>query len=163
MLPPLPPSPPEGPPRGTYFSRRKATQPLPPSPAFTKILASSTNTGIGLQKKDNISELRRYEMPERRPLPHAALAQASCLDSRDPCNRDGRHLIRPLFPANAASGSDSACPRRARDFHDSRDRRLLGRDGKNVQQLFLRLDGRERPGKTSRGRPIGRHRGLKPL
>src|SRR6516225_1660946 len=44
MLPPLPPSPPEGPPRGTYFSRRKATQPLPPSPAFTKILASSTNT-----------------------------------------------------------------------------------------------------------------------
>src|SRR5881296_506484 len=44
MLPPLPPSPPEGPPRGTYFSRRKATQPLPPSPAFTEILASSTNT-----------------------------------------------------------------------------------------------------------------------
>ena len=25
----------EGPPRGTYFSRRNATQPLPPSPAFT--------------------------------------------------------------------------------------------------------------------------------
>src|ERR1041384_6298343 len=44
MSPPLPPSPPEGPPRGTYFSRRKATQPLPPSPAFRRILASSTNT-----------------------------------------------------------------------------------------------------------------------
>src|SRR5215813_12481766 len=44
MLPPLPPSPPLGPPRGTYFSRRNATQPLPPSPAFTKIFASSTNT-----------------------------------------------------------------------------------------------------------------------
>src|SRR5215470_15061466 len=43
--PPRPPSPPEGPPRGTYFSRRKATQPLPPSPAFRRILASSTNTG----------------------------------------------------------------------------------------------------------------------
>src|SRR5215472_3992114 len=43
MLPPLPPSPPDGPPRGTYFSRRKATHPLPPLPAFTKILASSTN------------------------------------------------------------------------------------------------------------------------
>src|SRR5258708_27257842 len=51
MLPPCPPSPPEGPPRGTYFSRRKAMQPLPPSPAFTSILASSTNTGIKLHKR----------------------------------------------------------------------------------------------------------------
>src|SRR6266436_377794 len=50
MLPPCPPSPPEGPPRGTYFSRRKAMQPLPPSPAFANILASSTNTGIKLRK-----------------------------------------------------------------------------------------------------------------
>src|SRR5205807_7822190 len=38
-----PPSPPEGPPRGTNFSRRKATAPAPPSPAFTKISASSMN------------------------------------------------------------------------------------------------------------------------
>src|SRR5271169_1824872 len=45
MSPPLPPSPPEGPPRGTYFSLRKATQPLPPSPALMEILASSANTG----------------------------------------------------------------------------------------------------------------------
>src|SRR5579863_1673512 len=41
--PPLPPSPPLGPPRGTYFSRRNARQPLPPSPAFTRILTSSMN------------------------------------------------------------------------------------------------------------------------
>src|SRR5215471_6706180 len=41
--PPRPPSPPEGPPRGTNFSRRKAMQPLPPSPALTRILASSMN------------------------------------------------------------------------------------------------------------------------
>src|SRR6185312_4585829 len=41
--PPRPPSPPDGPPRGTNFSRRKAMQPLPPSPAFTRILASSIN------------------------------------------------------------------------------------------------------------------------
>src|SRR5271154_5840563 len=45
MSPPLPPSPPEGPPRGTYFSLRKATQPSPPSPALMEILASSANTG----------------------------------------------------------------------------------------------------------------------
>src|ERR1700739_3858676 len=41
--PPRPPSPPEGPPRGTNFSRRKAMQPFPPSPALTRILASSMN------------------------------------------------------------------------------------------------------------------------
>src|SRR5437870_11533185 len=51
MLPPWPPSPPEGPPRGTYFSRRKAMQPLPPSPPFTNILASSTNTGRRLPRR----------------------------------------------------------------------------------------------------------------
>src|SRR5271155_4879983 len=44
MSPPLPPSPPEGPPRGTYFSLRNATQPLPPSPALMEIFASSANT-----------------------------------------------------------------------------------------------------------------------
>src|SRR5437660_1469290 len=43
MSPPRPPSPPLGPPRGTYFSRRNARHPLPPSPAFTVILASSTS------------------------------------------------------------------------------------------------------------------------
>src|SRR5271163_3766503 len=45
--PPSPPSPPDGPPRGTYFSRRKARQPLPPSPAFTRIVASSINIRVG--------------------------------------------------------------------------------------------------------------------
>src|SRR5215469_10094061 len=46
MSPPWPPSPPEGPPRGTNFSRRKAMQPFPPSPAFTRIFASSMNIFI---------------------------------------------------------------------------------------------------------------------
>src|SRR5579864_1939073 len=44
MSPPFPPSPPEGPPRGTNFSLRNAMQPFPPAPAFTTIFASSTNT-----------------------------------------------------------------------------------------------------------------------
>ena len=39
----IPATPPEGPPRGTNFSRRKAMQPFPPSPAFTRIFASSMN------------------------------------------------------------------------------------------------------------------------
>src|SRR6202034_92813 len=46
--PPRPPSPPLGPPRGTNFSRRNARQPLPPSPAFTRIRTSSMNMGVGL-------------------------------------------------------------------------------------------------------------------
>src|SRR5207237_913819 len=46
--PPRPPSPPLGPPRGTNFSRRKAMQPLPPSPAFTRIRTSSMNNWKGL-------------------------------------------------------------------------------------------------------------------
>src|ERR1700679_729215 len=50
MSEPCPPSPPEGPPRGTYFSLRKATQPLPPSPAFIDILASSANTNHLLER-----------------------------------------------------------------------------------------------------------------
>src|ERR1700679_261388 len=41
--PPLPPSPPLGPPCGTNFSRRNARQPLPPSPALIVILTSSTS------------------------------------------------------------------------------------------------------------------------
>ncbi len=44
--PPLPPSPPAGPPSGTYFSRRKATAPSPPLPAFTSIRAVSKNKDI---------------------------------------------------------------------------------------------------------------------
>src|SRR5512142_2898918 len=44
MLPPCPPSPPEGPPLGTNFSRRNAAIPEPPSPATTSITTSSMNT-----------------------------------------------------------------------------------------------------------------------
>src|SRR5471030_1084081 len=44
--PPSPPSPPLGPPRGTNFSRRKAKQPRPPSPASMWMSTSSTNTSL---------------------------------------------------------------------------------------------------------------------
>src|ERR1019366_2523301 len=59
--PPWPPSPAEGPPRGTNFSRRKAMQPLPPSPAFTRILASSTNIGKPLRKRNRIGQQVAYQ------------------------------------------------------------------------------------------------------
>src|SRR5580700_11144111 len=75
MSPPLPPSPPDGPPRGTNFSRRKAMQPLPPSPAFTRIVASSMNmSAIYL---DRIAELwfcGNFAQPwKRRPFRPASL------------------------------------------------------------------------------------------
>src|SRR5579859_730978 len=88
MLPPLPPSPPLGPPRGTYFSRRNATQPLPPSPAFIEIFASSTNIkclcvmrqrygyrrpssslGTRRQPQDDNSTLIGVASNKKRPLP----------------------------------------------------------------------------------------------
>src|SRR4051812_19696745 len=47
MLPPLPPSPPEGPPYGTPSSRRNAAEPFPPSPALTSMIASSMNCMTG--------------------------------------------------------------------------------------------------------------------
>src|SRR5690606_5954396 len=43
MLPPRPPSPPSGPPLGMNFSRRKLATALPPLPAMTSMVASSTN------------------------------------------------------------------------------------------------------------------------
>jgi glutamate formiminotransferase len=43
ISPPFPPSPPSGPPRGTYFSLLNETEPFPPLPDFTNILALSTN------------------------------------------------------------------------------------------------------------------------
>jgi len=47
MSPPLPPSPPDGPPKGTNFSLRKATQPLPPRPATIRTSQLSTNLTRG--------------------------------------------------------------------------------------------------------------------
>src|SRR6056297_566787 len=53
-LPPWPPSPPSGPPRGMYFSRRKLRQPWPPLPACTRMVASSTNfMGISAKRQKN--------------------------------------------------------------------------------------------------------------
>src|SRR5271169_4018498 len=60
--PPRPPSPPDGPPRGTNFSRRKATQPLPPSPALTRIRASSIN--IAITNKCSPSDKPRHHRPQ---------------------------------------------------------------------------------------------------
>src|SRR5580698_1762383 len=74
--PPLPPSPPEGPPRGTNFSRRKAMQPFPPSPAFTRIFTSSIN--IVRQQIDGRAGL--VDAIPRKP------ASLQCIESNSPSN-----------------------------------------------------------------------------
>src|SRR5690554_4970840 len=77
MLPPWPPSPPSGPPLGTYFSRRKLRQPLPPLPASTMIEASSTNCIC--HSPDGI-----YRHDTRRPCHGGAfLRQGSGVSGRD--------------------------------------------------------------------------------
>src|SRR5947208_1917124 len=50
ISPPLPPSPPLGPPLGSNFSRRKETWPPPPEPAKTLITASSMNMEKGRER-----------------------------------------------------------------------------------------------------------------
>src|SRR5208283_1695455 len=62
MSPPRPPSPPLGPPLGTNFSRRNARHPSPPSPAFKRIMTSSTNIG----RKSRSRTTQRPPEPEPR-------------------------------------------------------------------------------------------------
>src|SRR5690242_4997043 len=65
MSPPRPPSPPEGPPRGTNFSRRKAMHPLPPSPALIRMIASSINMLSILIVQAKKAIRRREEAPRK--------------------------------------------------------------------------------------------------
>src|SRR4051812_9432002 len=76
ISPPRPPSPPSGPPNSMNFSRRKLTQPAPPSPDFTKILHSSRNF-IGRL-------LRRVSStPHPSPLPPVGEGRHSSAGERD--------------------------------------------------------------------------------
>ena len=63
--PPRPPSPPLGPPRGTYFSRRNARQPLPPSPALTRILTSSINIAEKEKRPLGVTPAAADSLPEK--------------------------------------------------------------------------------------------------
>src|SRR5882757_3242539 len=67
MLPPSPPSPPSGPPKGMARSRRKLTQPLPPSPASTRMVASSTNF-IDLSYTGHSREQRALHRKNKGPV-----------------------------------------------------------------------------------------------
>src|SRR6185312_5938999 len=93
--PPEPPSPPSGPPNGMNFSRRKLMQPLPPSPAWTLIWASSTNFmgGSGERGTGNIRQgvpgstcspfpVSKTKAPPKRGL-RCHVAEGLCLNDVD--------------------------------------------------------------------------------
>src|SRR6202142_752902 len=89
MAPPRPPSPPLGPPQGSYFSRRKEMQPLPPSPAEAFMMHSSTNMPSTLPKSafgsnrylDPLPQVRRHvEVAAVKQVPVRSLKMAPALD-----------------------------------------------------------------------------------
>src|SRR3989440_11671015 len=91
MLPPRPPFPPSGPPRGTYFSRRKLSAPAPPSPALAKILTRSVN----------ISPVPRFNHPGRNSLDRFGehrdflALMAGALETHDPVDQREQGVITP--------------------------------------------------------------------
>src|SRR5687767_15996446 len=90
--PPRPPSPPLGPPHGSYFSRRKLIQPRPPSPAVSFTVHSSTNIRPTMQKAQRLPRERK----EGRPVWWRASLPASGTAGRDACH----HVLqRNLNPA----------------------------------------------------------------
>src|SRR5258708_23948651 len=68
---PLPPSPPSGPPLGTYFSRRKLMQPAPPFPERSEEHTSELQSPdhlvcrLLLEKKKNHTPKHRHQAPRR--------------------------------------------------------------------------------------------------
>src|SRR5580704_696906 len=101
MSPPLPPSPPSGPPRSTYFSRRNETHPFPPSPALTRILTLSTNMADTLPYATQSAKLRARlvsSFADRAETPHAHLHTTRC------CHDGGFLAIPPLQSLSRSPG-----------------------------------------------------------
>src|SRR5207247_10452521 len=134
-LPPPPPSPPEGPPRATRVSPRKGMHPLPPSPAFTRTWASSTNTKNLLLRKDTTAvratPLRAAMRPERKedrlkPAPAHGLDQLAVADDvvcsagstlmKRPSRPLSSNLTSPVTSANTVSSLHPATFNRGLDF-----------------------------------------------
>ena len=65
--PPLPPSPPSGPPCGTCASRRNATAPAPPSPAFTLQLRHVDEVGHHRKRTGERRTILGVNQPVRTP------------------------------------------------------------------------------------------------
>src|SRR5271157_755025 len=115
--PPRPPSPPLGPPRGTNFSRRKARQPLPPSPAFTRMRASSRKCirkAAGLRGKPAAWRYRVASPRDGGSVPRIALdrgvdgdelAHAPAVPELDHAGHLGEKRV-VLAPADIEAGFD---------------------------------------------------------
>src|SRR6056297_217377 len=95
-LPPSPPSPPSGPPRSMYFSRRKLRQPLPPLPAKTLMVASSTNfiTWIPLRADTRRQHWSRYPRAAQKKAP--SVDEASGLATGSALRAGYLHKLAPV-------------------------------------------------------------------
>src|SRR5690349_1535903 len=123
--PPLPPLPPLGPPRGTNFSRRKLTQPRPPSPAMTRILTSSMNF---------MRKTIQWRMPVSRAqlffimLPRVSISAFahSCLppDKKKAPKRGFRQATLAVIEPAERQRASAACP----CAHSARSRRSKQRE-----------------------------------
>ena len=135
MSPPLPPSPPSGPPYSTNFSRRKLTAPGPPAPERMKILAWSRKCMAGHvgqrprnREPSGRSRLgdfptgraraaggRRSRAPCRgsRPSDSAISAPEQRIAHRDEHEPQGRLGDRPVLMAWRAAGRRAGGSRRA--------------------------------------------------
>src|SRR5580692_261192 len=80
-LPPRPPSPPAGPPLGTYFSRRHATIPSPPPPASASIAASSMNCTAATNQKE--SRAAPFGLAGTRAARYAEATTLTCFRLRE--------------------------------------------------------------------------------
>src|SRR5690606_31660996 len=86
MLPPRPPSPPSGPPFGMNFSRRKLATPLPPWPALTSMVASSTNFMVSYLLGETYSNQKQRAPPLGRGSWDCCVCRRCLLGGND---RDG--------------------------------------------------------------------------
>src|SRR5204862_7485673 len=90
--PPWPPSPPSGPPLGTYFSRRKLTQPRPPSPPLTKMVTRSMNIGLLYQVVSSFSARRTCAIAVSPAIAHVLRA----------LNGEDQYALRFMNPCHTA-------------------------------------------------------------
>jgi len=158
MLPPLPAVAARGTAARNVISRRKATQPLPPLPGLHRRSWLHQQHGNKTPEKDNISETAKNLKCRAEAALMPRLLQRLALFLLTLVFVGNRALYALYFrrtplPATLRTPrvvpAISTIPGIAACWVET---------GKTFRPLFLRLNGRERPSKTSRGRPADRRR-----
>ena len=148
MLPPLPPSPPLGPPFGTNFSLRNAMQPCPLFPALIVILASSMNITIAGSAIWDAGRVGMRTAVELRPSLQSnesgrGAQEAGLLCGFDTAGCAGNHLSVSLKLLTMAAGftarKNGMCKRLASRFDPVLSRILFWAGGDAVSKFDCTL------------------------